>query len=200
MRSDCSQSQPGQDYLTNFQKGDPYTKIDEGYARLPGAGYEALHPEIEGINPEDYPDIDKLRILGDVAPYSREYQRYASIVRHQAEDNPDLKVEYERIAEQVRQTKESTLHVAQRHFNAPVDTIEGTVREATAGGVELEEFPGGSLSATVTRLGAAPPPHTKLPRAGAREEPALHPARREPRACTDRRALVPGRPSSTPYI
>ncbi len=24
---------PGQDYLTNFQKGDPYTKIDEGYAR-----------------------------------------------------------------------------------------------------------------------------------------------------------------------
>lgn len=28
---------PGEDYYTNFQKGDPYTKIDEGYARLPGA-------------------------------------------------------------------------------------------------------------------------------------------------------------------
>lgn len=64
---------PGDDYMTNFRKGDPYVKVDDGYARLPGAGYEALHPELEGLNPEDYPDIHKLRILSDVAPYSREY-------------------------------------------------------------------------------------------------------------------------------
>jgi hypothetical protein len=66
---------PGDDYLINFQKGDPYIKVEEGYARLPGAGYAAMHPELEGVDPEDYPDIDKLRILGDVAPYSREYQK-----------------------------------------------------------------------------------------------------------------------------
>ena len=66
---------PGDDYLTNFHKGDPYIKVEEGYARLPGAGYAALHPELERVDPEDYPDIDKLRILGDVAPYSREYQK-----------------------------------------------------------------------------------------------------------------------------
>jgi hypothetical protein len=66
---------PGDDYLTNFHKGDPYIKVEEGYAPLPGAGYAALHPELEGVDPEDYPDIDKLRILGDVAPYSREYQK-----------------------------------------------------------------------------------------------------------------------------
>jgi hypothetical protein len=29
---------PGDDYLINFQKGDPYIKVEEGYARLPGAG------------------------------------------------------------------------------------------------------------------------------------------------------------------
>ena len=133
---------PGGDYLVNFRKGYPYTKVDEGYARLPGDGYTALHPELEGINPEDYPDIAKLRILSDVAPYSREYQRFASIVRHQSQDDPDLKVEYERISEQVRQTKESTLHVARRHFNAPVDTLEGTVKQASAEGVELNEYPG----------------------------------------------------------
>jgi hypothetical protein len=40
---------------------------------LPGAGYEALHPELKGLNPEDYPDIHKMAILADVAPYSREY-------------------------------------------------------------------------------------------------------------------------------
>jgi hypothetical protein len=30
---------PGDDHLIDFKKGDPYTKVDEGYARLPGAGY-----------------------------------------------------------------------------------------------------------------------------------------------------------------
>jgi len=44
---------PGDDYLTNFHVGDPYVKVDEGYARLPGAGYEALHPELKGLKPED---------------------------------------------------------------------------------------------------------------------------------------------------
>ena len=43
---------PGDDYLTNFQKGDPYIKVDEGYARLPGKGYEAIHPEVAGIDPD----------------------------------------------------------------------------------------------------------------------------------------------------
>ena len=69
---------PGDDYMTNFKVGDPYVRVDDGYARLPGAGYEALHPELEGVNPEDYPDIHKLRILSDVAPYSREYNQVSS--------------------------------------------------------------------------------------------------------------------------
>jgi hypothetical protein len=83
-----------------------------------------------------------MRILADVAPYSREYQKYSSIIRNQTRDNPELEEEYERISEQVRQTKESTLQVAKRHFNAPVNTIEGTVQSAGAQGVELEEYPG----------------------------------------------------------
>jgi hypothetical protein len=133
---------PGEDYLTNFRKGDPYIKVDEGYVRLPGAGYEAVHPEIAGIDPEDYPEIHKMRILADVAPYSREYQKHSSIVRHESQEDPDLKAEYERITEQVRQTKASTLQIAKRHFNAPVDTIEGTVKQANSEGIELEEYPG----------------------------------------------------------
>jgi hypothetical protein len=42
----------------------------------------------------------------------------------------------------VCRTKESTLEVAQKHFNAPVDTLEGTVKRASSEGVELEEYPG----------------------------------------------------------
>jgi hypothetical protein len=160
----------------------------------------SCHPELEGLNPEDYPDIARMRILSDVAPYSREYQKYASRVRNQVtaadrsakalgelneqtrqqatgQDTPaleagpdrvnaadhsaadrsaeslgelneqtreaaDLKVEYERITEQVRQTKESTLQVAQKHFNAPVDEISGTVDEVSTGGITLNEYPG----------------------------------------------------------
>jgi hypothetical protein len=86
--------------------------------------------------------VVKLRILSDVAPYSREYQKRAGALRREARGNSDLTVELERIDEQVRRTKESTLQVAQKHFNAPVDRIEGTVKRASSEGVELEEYPG----------------------------------------------------------
>jgi hypothetical protein len=119
---------PGEDHLINFQKGDPYTKIDEGYARLPGAGYAALHPELEGVDPEDYPNITKLSILGDVAPYSRDYNRIRAIVEKNTHGDPELRSRYEQIVEQVRQTKESTLQVDERRFDAPVDRLEGTVK------------------------------------------------------------------------
>jgi hypothetical protein len=128
---------PGEDHLINFRKGDPYVKIDEGYARLPGAGYAALHPELEGVDPEDYEDITKLSILGDVAPYSREYNRIRSIVEKQSHADTELRSRYEQIAEQVRQTKDSTLQVDERRFDAPVDRLEGTVTSASFRGVEL---------------------------------------------------------------
>jgi hypothetical protein len=41
---------PGDDYYTNFRVGDPYVKVDQGFARLPGAGYAALHPELKDVN------------------------------------------------------------------------------------------------------------------------------------------------------
>src|ERR1039457_3962294 len=33
---------PGDDYYTNFHNGDPFIKIDDGYARLPGAGQTGI--------------------------------------------------------------------------------------------------------------------------------------------------------------
>ena len=100
---------PGDDYYTNFHKGAPFIKIDEGYARLPGAGYEALHPEVKGLNPEDYPDIHKMSILVDVAPYSREYHTYRQKVGSQAQGNTELEIEYEKILNRVKQTRESVI-------------------------------------------------------------------------------------------
>ena len=81
-------------------------------------------------------------ILGDVAPYSREYNRIRAVVDKQANGNPELRAHYEQIVDQVRQTKESTLQVDQRRFDAPVDKIEGTIKSASFHGVELSEYPG----------------------------------------------------------
>jgi len=105
---------PGADYLTNFHIGDPFTKVDEGYARLPGAGYEALHPELKGLNPEDYPDINKLAILADVAPYSREYNIFRQKVGNDSQDSTELRIEYEKILDRVRQTRESVIRMDTR--------------------------------------------------------------------------------------
>ena len=100
---------PGDDYYVNFHNGDPYIKVDDGYARLPGAGYEALHPELKDVNPEDYPDIHKMSILADVAPYSREYHTYRQKVGSLAQGNTQLEIEYEKILNRVKQTRESVI-------------------------------------------------------------------------------------------
>jgi hypothetical protein len=54
-----------------FKHGDPYRKLKNGFLRLPGPGYEAVNPDVAGIDPEDYPDIHKYKILADIAPSSR---------------------------------------------------------------------------------------------------------------------------------
>src|ERR1017187_7334612 len=133
---------PGDDYYTNFHNGDPFIKIDEGYARLPGAGYAALHPELKDVDPEDYPDIHKMSILADVAPYSREYHTFRQKVSQQAQGNTELEIEYEKILTRVKQTRESVIRMNDRHFTEPVDEISGTVDEVSAGGITLNEFPG----------------------------------------------------------
>jgi len=64
---------PGPEYFVDFTSGDPYTKVQEGELRLPGIGYERLHkmyPDETG----KYGAVNKLDILGDVAPYSKEYK------------------------------------------------------------------------------------------------------------------------------
>lgn len=58
-----------------FHYGDPYKLMEWGEGRLPGAGYSALHPELQNIDPEHYPLIYRYAILADVAPYSQEFRR-----------------------------------------------------------------------------------------------------------------------------
>jgi len=85
-----------------------------------------------------------MAILADVAPYSSEYNTYRQRVGKQAHETNDteLEIEYEKILNRVKQTRESVIRMQDRHFTTPVDEISGTVEEASPGGITLKEFPG----------------------------------------------------------
>src|SRR5246127_2046809 len=94
------------------------------------------------VNPEDYPDIHKLAILADVAPYSREYNLFRQKVGKEAQGNTELQIEYEKILNRVKQPRESVIRMENRRFTAPVEEVEGTTESVSPAGVTLKEYPG----------------------------------------------------------
>jgi hypothetical protein len=143
----------GDEYFHDFHKGDPYL-IPMGYARLPGAGYAALHPEVEGLMPDEYPDIVKLRILGDVAPWSGKFRQFSAIVKTEAGRDPALEIEYQKIVGDARRMRESTVNFDRRH-TGETEEVEGTVAEVSARGLELKEHPGRKFSFSSIGMSAA---------------------------------------------
>jgi len=87
IRNEMPSWMPGPGGYVDFTHGDPYQAIPEGEYRLPGSGYESRFKELAGVNPEDYPDIHKYRILGDVAPYSQEFKDISRKVESLAQSN-----------------------------------------------------------------------------------------------------------------
>ena len=83
-----------------------------------------------------------MAILADVAPYSREYNTYRQRVGKEAQGNTELEIEYEKILNRVKKTRESVIRMQDRHFTSPVDEISGTVNEVSPGGITLKEYPG----------------------------------------------------------
>jgi hypothetical protein len=111
--------------------------------------------EITIQSPEDYPEINKMAILADVAPYSREYNTSRLKVGKQAQGNTELQIEYEKILDRIRQTKESVIRMQDRHFTAPVEEIDGTVESFSPGGITLKEYPGRKFQFSSVGMSAA---------------------------------------------
>jgi hypothetical protein len=65
---------PSRNYFRDFKHGNYFAKVNEGYLRLPGAGYETLNPGLRGMHPENYPLAHKYKILTDVAYQSDEWK------------------------------------------------------------------------------------------------------------------------------
>lgn len=85
-----------------FRTGDPYAKIKQGEARLPGAGYESLN-KLHSDQFGRYGSFDRFKILADIAPYSDEYKIWKGVAERNA--TPALKQEMERIKERVAAQK-----------------------------------------------------------------------------------------------
>ena len=83
-----------------FWTGDPYTKVPDGEARLPGQGYEALnklHPDKYGR----YGAFDRFKILADVAPTSEEYKIWKKIVKEESND-PNIRKQIDQVEKRVQ--------------------------------------------------------------------------------------------------
>jgi hypothetical protein len=89
----------------DFLHGDPYVKVPEGELRLPGAGYAARYPELEGVAPEDYPLIHQYKILADIAPYSDQFKAVQQQVRSMGRSEYEEAI-YDMTREQLKLRKE----------------------------------------------------------------------------------------------
>ena len=123
---------PGEDYFINFQTGDPYGKVPRGEMRLPGAGYVALHPELEGVAPEDYSQFHRFNILADVAPYSKQYgehnRRMTTLAKHGALSQQEQ--------EQVKIIRKQVSSVKQRKQFAEYMTEQQMTEQDIAGPID----------------------------------------------------------------
>lgn len=91
---------PGDGALTNFKIGDPYVAggLKEGEMRLPGAAYERFNT-LQSDETGRYGRMDRLKILGDVAPYSDEYR--AALAEARGSASPEQQMQIAQIEERV---------------------------------------------------------------------------------------------------
>lgn len=117
------------DYFIDLKHGNPFDKIAEAELRLPGSGYEALHPEVAGLAPEEYPLVHRLKILSDIAMWSPEYRETLAVARSQ---RPRLSEAHQRmletIEEQVRVKKQRREFDEYRFRDQELSSMQVTVR------------------------------------------------------------------------
>lgn len=127
-------SNPNQYYI-DYSKGNAYSKIERGEERLAGKGFEALNPELEGVDPEDYSLVYKYKVLSDVSKGSREHIRARQQVL-QAYTGGALSKHETKIVEQTldqeiardnRKTFKDQSTVSQRFKSGPEGLLQGAL-------------------------------------------------------------------------
>lgn len=110
LKNDMPSWMPGQDYVTDFKTGDPFNKVKDGYYRLPGAGFSTRFQELEGVNPEDYADIYKYKILADIGYGSKEFRAVKGRLQNRQLTQYEQDI-FEQVQSQVEEKKKSEMNV-----------------------------------------------------------------------------------------
>ena len=129
---------PGADYYKDFRHGDPYTKVKEGEIRLPGRGYAALHPEVAGLSPEDYPVFHKYKILADVALYSDQFKATREEMRgtiRRGEASQEQIEQFDKINRQVSEIKKRKSFAEYRFAQDALESQKVIATEVLPGGL-----------------------------------------------------------------
>jgi hypothetical protein len=142
------------DYFLDLRTGNPFQKIPEAEIRLPGAGYSALHPEVAGLSAEKYPLAHKVKILGDVAMWSKEYK--IALAKAKRNLNNMSQQEIEIVRETERQVKEKKKRRGFKDYTFSGDqltTFDVTVSEIlTPRRIKTKEF--GEMMLEIPGMGA----------------------------------------------
>jgi hypothetical protein len=146
---------PGDNYFINFKTGDPCSKVRYGAERLPGAGYEALNPEMAGVDPEQYSAFHRYRILADVAPWAAETRTARGAAYAEVRGDAARIEELDRVDRQVEQVKRKK-NFKEYSFLANKETIMGRVSRVGIGGeIQLEGYPGHTFTMAGINTGAS---------------------------------------------
>ncbi len=124
---------PENDYWQDFKHGNYFSKVKEGWLRLPGAGYETLNPELQGLHPENYSIGHKYKILSDVAYGSNEYLAVKEKAKQAIASNTASKRDLELIATANQQLGEKKIKRSFRDYQ--FDKEYSREREFTVLGV-----------------------------------------------------------------
>lgn len=150
-----------------FKTGDPYSKVNKGEMRLPGAGYETIH-KLRSDEYGKYGALDRMRILADIAPWSDEYKLWRDVAKKTVTDSAGQK-EMEEIKKRVEKQSRSHDFYKYKFLSTPteikdeiIDSIDGKTITTTSGKqytlagihgtVDVSEFLQSGMSVKVEHL------------------------------------------------
>lgn len=108
-----------------FLHGDPYAAIPKGEMRLPGAGYEKMY-KLHSDQFGRYGAYDRMKILGDIAPYSQEYKVWRDIATKTVMD-PALKNSMKAIRKRVANQSKTHDFYDYRFINNGIEKHNATI-------------------------------------------------------------------------
>lgn len=114
----------------HLTKKDPYVKVSQGEMRLPGPGYESdnkLHSDQYGR----YGALDRMKILGDIAPWSSEYKLWRDIARKTIKDKKGMD-EIDAIKKRVEKQSMNHEFYPYKFLHTPTDFNNVTIESVGA--------------------------------------------------------------------